>query len=564
MAASVVASNTYVFADGDPSHTIDLGSSPTVGDVDVLCVNSNTTVGTPTGFTAAVSRVANQGAYVFYRIAAGGEGSTVAIATAGDFNTFAGWVRLRNTLAADDAKGSGVTGSAANTSPAHSTNALSASGEAVIAFSANHSIGAADQSAPSWSAGYTGLLAAIQGSGGTGVTGVVGYRLDGSGTESPTVTWSGDPASNRDMLTLTFTAAASPATTTIRRRAVAAYLRGTEGRLNDIMTVLGTTAPSLWPFWEATGIVVTDIAAGTLVPSETAAAAEQLEDDFSPVLLPCGLYSYHFDPTGDHHLAGTDTADYSFGNGSVDSPFSVGAWIRPSALTTKVIMGKYDSAGNLEEWRFFLDSADKLSLELHDASASATEIAISDSAMTVGQWVFVVATYDGGETAPVVTLYVDAVAVNDGSTTETGSYVAMENTAAPLTIGCSGVTALPVAEFHGRIAMPFLTGKALTAAEVTTLYGYTADDGPRLMAGLLPLSRVAVCRNPACLAGGVPRRFFLRVLAPGVVEMPRLVCQVCWDEWPTARRKRWQKLLSMVDRPTRLAVGSSRRNPRSC
>ena len=51
---------------------------------------------------------------------------------------------------------------------------------------------------------------------------------------------------------------------------------------------------------------------------------------------------------------------------------------------------------------------------------------------------------------------------------------AVEDTAAPLTIGCSGVTALPVAEFHGRIALPFITGKALSAAEVTTLYGYTA------------------------------------------------------------------------------------------
>ena len=79
--------------------------------------------------------------------------------------------------------------------------------------------------------------------------------------------------------------------------------------------------------------------------------------------------------------------------------------------------------------------------------------------------------YDGGETAPVVNLYVDGALANDGSTAETGSYVAMENTAAPLTIGCSGVTATPVAEFHGRIALPFITGKALSAAEVTELYG---------------------------------------------------------------------------------------------
>lgn len=70
------------------------------------------------------------------------------------------------------------------------------------------------------------------------------------------------------------------------------------------------------------------------------------------------------------------------------------------------------------------------------------------------------------DVASISSLTVD----NDGATTESGSYVAMENTAAPLTVGCSGVTATPVAEFHGRIAMPFVTGKALTAAEVASLY----------------------------------------------------------------------------------------------
>jgi hypothetical protein len=128
----------------------------------------------------------------------------------------------------------------------------------------------------------------------------------------------------------------------------------------------------------------------------------------------------------------------------------------------------------LEEWRFFIDSSGLLSLELHDASASATEIAVSDSALTTAQLVFVIATYDGDEDEPVVNLYIDGALSNDGTTTESGSYVAMENTAAPLTVGCSGVTATPVAEFHGRIALPFITGKELSAADVSELYRLTA------------------------------------------------------------------------------------------
>lgn len=244
--------------------------------------------------------------------------------------------------------------------------------------------------------------------------------------------------------------------------------------LDAIMAVLGTTTPSLWPFLERTGVLVSGLSVGDLIPSETAAAAEALEDDFAPFVHMGGVCSYHFHPTGDHHLAGIDSNNFSFGDGSVDGPFSIGAWILPNAINNNTVMAKYDSAGNKEEWRFFIDSSGKLSLELQDASASATETATATAALSVDRSHFVVATYDGGETDPVVNLYVDGTLANNGTTVESGSYVAMENTNAPLTIGCAGVTATPTTEFHGRIALPFITGKALTQAEVNELHGYYA------------------------------------------------------------------------------------------
>ena len=245
------------------------------------------------------------------------------------------------------------------------------------------------------------------------------------------------------------------------------YIRGLEGKLNDILAILGTTAPSLWPFWEKTGQLVTGIGVGDLIPSETGGAAEDLEHDFAPLLLPCGLYSYHFHPTGDHHLAGIDHANYSF----AVAPFSVGCWIRPTAIASNTLIAKYDAGvGVAREWRFWIDAAGKLDLELYDESVDTTEIAISDAALTQGKMQFVVATFDGTEATPQVYLYVNGVAVNDGTTTETGAYVGTEAGATPLTIGCNGLTALPANEFHGRMALPFVTGKELTAAEVAELY----------------------------------------------------------------------------------------------
>jgi len=240
---------------------------------------------------------------------------------------------------------------------------------------------------------------------------------------------------------------------------------GLEADLNAILTILGTTKRSFWPFWESTGQLVTGIGVGDMIPSETAGAAEDLEHDFAPLLLPCGLYSYHFHPTGDHHLAGVDHANYSFAGAA----FSVGAWIRPTAIASNVILAKYDVAGTDREYRFWIDAAGKLDLELFDESVDTTEIAISDAALTAGQLQFVVATYDGTSATPAMWLYVNGVAVNDGSSTEAGAFVAMEAGATPLTIACGDDSAAPTNEFHGRIAMPFLTGKELTAANVVAL-----------------------------------------------------------------------------------------------
>lgn len=240
--------------------------------------------------------------------------------------------------------------------------------------------------------------------------------------------------------------------------------------LNTILSILGTTKPSLWPFFEKTGTLVSGISVGDLIPSETGGAAEALEDDFAPVEHPGKIHSYHFHPTGDHHLAGIDHANFSFGDAADDLPFSVGAWIQPNAIATNSIIAKYDTVGNAEEWRLWIDAAGKLSLTLFDANVDASEIATGDTALSLGQWVFVVATYDGTKTAPVVKLYLNAELDNDGATVETNAYVAMENTATPLTVGCSGVTAAPVAEFAGRMALPFVTGKCLVQSEISDLY----------------------------------------------------------------------------------------------
>lgn len=211
-----VDSDVFLLNDGNAGHVCDLGSAPETGQWDVLCVNSNTTVSTPSGFSAAESAVTNQGSYIFVREAAGSEGSTVTITTSGNHNTQVGWSRWpAGLIALDTSTSTQANGSSGNSTPTHSTGALAETGELVIAFGAIHSIGLAGQTDPSWSAGYTALTSSgAQGSGATGVRGYVGYKENaGTAAEAPQVSWSGDGAQNRYMLAVSFTVdAATPVT----------------------------------------------------------------------------------------------------------------------------------------------------------------------------------------------------------------------------------------------------------------------------------------------------------------------------------------------------------------
>ena len=242
----------------------------------------------------------------------------------------------------------------------------------------------------------------------------------------------------------------------------------TEGQLNDVLDILGTTKTLLVPGWEDTGSVVSAIGAGQFTSSDEAGAVT-LQSEFSPRRMPSGLHHYGLVKGGNLHFSGDDHADFTF-DGGTDAAFSGGLWIRPNiAVQAQDLIAKYVAAS--EEYRFSINSAGKLILELHDATDSASEIATAGTVLTPGKMVFVVFTYDGTAATPDIHLYIDAVDDNPtGASVQTGAYLHMDDTATPLTIGASGLTAAPVNEFDGRLAIPFLTGKELTQANITDLY----------------------------------------------------------------------------------------------
>ncbi len=160
-----------------------------------------------------------------------------------------------------------------------------------------------------------------------------------------------------------------------------------------------------------------------------------------------------------------DAADLSFGNGTVDSPFSVSALINVTdTAAIRELITKF-SAGQTE-YLFRVEADDTLSFKLEDTSAAAEPIRQSTGAVTQGAVHLFGATYTaatGGATAANdITLYQDGV-VKASTATNAGTYVAMENGTQKVTFGGRGGGANN--PLSGSLYMMLLCAGALTLAQ---------------------------------------------------------------------------------------------------
>lgn len=246
--------------------------------------------------------------------------------------------------------------------------------------------------------------------------------------------------------------------------------------LDQFMTVLGTTKPTLFPFLETVGggtggwcnIENYKGATHYVQAVDEVPNAITLETEFSPYTHAGGVGSYSFDAGGSQYLQGEDSTDYEFATGA---DFSVGAFILPTDITTVAVLAKYD-VNALREWKLGLDGNSKVEFESFDETNDESRICTGATAATVNQWSFVCATTDGADTTTAQKVYLNGV-VDKTTNTESGAaYASQPGTNAKLAIGaCHNTTPAITEKYSGRIALPFVTGKVLTAADVVTLYG---------------------------------------------------------------------------------------------
>lgn len=187
-----------------------------------------------------------------------------------------------------------------------------------------------------------------------------------------------------------------------------------------------------------------------------------------------GIVNDCLDNTGSGNpvIVVNDNDNLSFGNGTTDSPFSVSCWFNYDVLTNSWLFSKRNSADQEYQIRQFSGT---LAMILFSQNNLSNIIRVTHNFNPViNTWYHAVFTYNGNSAQSGLKMYIDGLQV--GTTTGSGTYIAMDNTTSELAISSSrGFGNFPI---NGQMDEVAIFDKELTALEVTELYNRGVSGTP--------------------------------------------------------------------------------------
>jgi hypothetical protein len=168
-----------------------------------------------------------------------------------------------------------------------------------------------------------------------------------------------------------------------------------------------------------------------------------------------------------------DNADFSFGDGLADNAFSVMAVFDRMAVVHLAcnLISKRDDTLGLNEWwvEIAAGSPSAMTFECYDESINeyinVVSNAIDWDLTPNDEWNVMIATYDGSSSELGLTIYLNGVDVSN-TRNNSGAYIAMENLAGDVGLGCCFDNGAVSSIHTGPITWFGITGKELNAAEV--------------------------------------------------------------------------------------------------
>ena len=339
------------FTDGSGGHSYTLPATPTAANLLVLCVNSDTTVSTPSGWTLPTngSFVVQQGAYVFYKLAAGSE-TAVTITTSGNFGTLVSYFEYSGNHASApfDKAGNAQQDHGGYISTPSVSVTPATSGELLLAFGALAGAAPPAASSPVWSDSYINRLTTTL----NGTTGFQHFIADIRGASvaahAASVTWSTEPINVDFATTGTIVTAFKPkqvvgTSATVQPTTVAGVAAVPAPTIalsvsvvaSPALAVAAVPAPTVSvPSTPAT-VSATVVGAVAAIPSFSSSVSSQLAADV--VTAATTVYSPTLSATADAHVTPATVLSFA----AVPAPsvsVPIHATVTPGSVDTVVVI----------------------------------------------------------------------------------------------------------------------------------------------------------------------------------------------------------------------------------
>jgi len=175
--------------------------------------------------------------------------------------------------------------------------------------------------------------------------------------------------------------------------------------------------------------------------------------------------------SGNDYVSIPDNDNFSFGNSTNDKPFTLSIWVKPvNSSLQEVFISKWASGTGIE-WLFVKNSSGVPFLTLIESASGDQASITSNTAVRVGEWNYIVATYNGvggSSAANGAEIYQNGVKISSPTRTTDVGYVAMQNTPTNVEIARSN---FGVAQyFTGLIDEVQIYKEALTLSQIQNIY----------------------------------------------------------------------------------------------
>ena len=190
------------------------------------------------------------------------------------------------------------------------------------------------------------------------------------------------------------------------------------------------------------------------------------------------LYSLSFDGVDDYVNLG-DSSDFTFGDGSTDSPFSISMWVKLADGVVQGFIAK--SSSSQKEYHIITSGSGLLRFRLYDNSTGGYIQSQMDAAASTLSWVNYIFTYDGSGDATGINIYADNSLVAQ-TQSGFGTYTAMENTTADLRVSSSEQNNFYLEGNTDEVA---LFNIELSSSQVTDIYNSGAPTDLTSHTGLI-------------------------------------------------------------------------------